>query len=47
VYELICIKVEQAMERRRSSLSTLRRLEKFAQAREQARQLEEEREATD
>ncbi len=47
VYELICIKVEQAMERRRSSLSTLRRLEKFAQVREQTRQLEEERAAMD
>ena len=46
VYELICIKVEQAMERRRSSLSTLRRLEKFAQAREQSRQLAEESQET-
>jgi DNA-binding NtrC family response regulator len=34
VYELICIKIEQAMERRRSSLSTLRRLEQFARIRE-------------
>jgi DNA-binding NtrC family response regulator len=34
VYELICIKIEQAMERRRSSLSTLRRLEQFARFRE-------------
>lgn len=34
VYELICIKIEQAMERRRSSLSTLRRLEQFARYRE-------------
>jgi DNA-binding NtrC family response regulator len=34
VYELICIKIEQAMERRRSSLSTLRRLEQFAKFRE-------------
>ena len=30
VFELICIKVEQALERRRSSLSTVRRLEQFA-----------------
>ena len=30
VYELICIKIEQALERRRSSLSTVRRLEQFA-----------------
>ncbi len=30
VYELICIKVEQALDRRRSSLSTVRRLEQFA-----------------
>lgn len=35
VYELICIKVEQAMERRRSSLSTLRRLEHFSRVRQQ------------
>lgn len=34
VYELICIKIEQAMERRRSSMSTLRRLEQFARLRE-------------
>lgn len=34
VYELICIKIQQAMERRRSSLSTLRRLEQFARYRE-------------
>ncbi len=34
VYELICIKIEQAMERRRSSLATLRRLEQFARYRE-------------
>ena len=33
VYELICIKIEQAMERRRSSMSTLRRLEQFARLR--------------
>ena len=31
VYELICIKVDQALERRRSSLSTLRKMENFAQ----------------
>jgi DNA-binding NtrC family response regulator len=30
VYELICIKIEQALERRRSALSTVRRLEQFA-----------------
>ena len=30
VYELICIKIEQALERRRSALSTVRRLESFA-----------------
>jgi DNA-binding NtrC family response regulator len=42
VYELICIKVEQAMERRRSSLSTLRRLEHFARARERSRELDAE-----
>jgi DNA-binding NtrC family response regulator len=30
VYELICIKIEQALERRRTSLSTVRRLEQFA-----------------
>jgi DNA-binding NtrC family response regulator len=30
VYELICIKIEQALDRRRSSLSTVRRLESFA-----------------
>ena len=34
VYELICIKIEQAMERRRSSMSTLRRLEQFARLRD-------------
>jgi len=34
VFELICIKVEQAMERRRSSLSTLRRLEQFSKFRD-------------
>ena len=31
VYELICIKVDQALERRRSSLATLRKMEHFAQ----------------
>jgi DNA-binding NtrC family response regulator len=30
VYELICIKLEQALDRRRSSLSTVRKLEQFA-----------------
>ena len=30
VFELICIKVEQALDRRRSSLSTVRKLEQFA-----------------
>src|SRR5688572_32929591 len=30
VYELLCIKTEQAVERRRSALSTVRRLEQFA-----------------
>lgn len=30
VYELICIKIEQALERRRSSLSTVRRLENLS-----------------
>lgn len=34
VYELICIKIEQAMERRRASMSTLRRLEQFARLRD-------------
>jgi DNA-binding NtrC family response regulator len=34
VFELICIKVDQALERRRSSLSTLRRLEQFSKLRE-------------
>jgi DNA-binding NtrC family response regulator len=34
VFELICIKIEQAMERRRASLSTLRRLEQFARYRD-------------
>jgi DNA-binding NtrC family response regulator len=34
VYELICIKIEQAMERRRTTLSTLRRLEQFARYRD-------------
>jgi DNA-binding NtrC family response regulator len=38
VYELICIKIEQAIDRRRSSLSTVRRLEQFAQF-QQARDL--------
>ncbi len=30
VYELICIKIDQALDRRRSSLSTVRKLEQFA-----------------
>ena len=30
VYELICIKIEQALERRRTALSTVRRVEQFA-----------------
>ena len=34
VYELICIKIEQAMERRRASLFTVRRLEQFARYQE-------------
>ncbi len=34
VYELICIKIEQALERRRSSMSTVRRLEHFANLQE-------------
>lgn len=34
VYELISIKIEQALERRRSSLSTVRRLENFAKVRD-------------
>ncbi len=34
VYELICIKIEQALERRRSSLATVRRLEQFSQFRD-------------
>ena len=34
VYELICIKIEQALERRRSALATVRRLEQFSQFRD-------------
>lgn len=34
VYELISIKIEQALERRRSSLATVRRLENFAKVRD-------------
>lgn len=34
VYELVCIKVDQALERRRSSLSTLRKMEHFAKVRD-------------
>ncbi len=33
VYELICIKIDQALERRRSSLATLRKMEHFADVR--------------
>jgi DNA-binding NtrC family response regulator len=35
VYELICIKIEQALDRRRSSLSTVRKLEQFARFQDQ------------
>jgi len=38
VYELICIKIDQAMERRRASLSTVRRLEQFARYQEMQEQ---------
>ncbi len=34
VYELVCIKVDQALERRRSSLATLRKMEQFAKGRD-------------
>ena len=34
VYELICIKIDQALDRRRSSLSTVRKLEQFARFQE-------------
>ena len=34
VFELICMKVEQALDRRRSSLSTVKRLESFAKFRD-------------
>jgi len=33
VYDLICIKIDQALERRRSSLTTLRKLEQFSKIR--------------
>jgi DNA-binding NtrC family response regulator len=33
VYELICIKVDQALDRRRSSLATLRKMEQFSKGR--------------
>ncbi|MDQ3814203.1 MAG: response regulator [Armatimonadota bacterium] len=33
VYNLICLKIEQALERRRSSLTTLRKLEQFSKIR--------------
>lgn len=32
VYELVCIKVDQALERRRASLATLRKMEQFSKA---------------
>jgi len=31
VYELLCLKIQQAVERRRSAVSTVRRLEAFTQ----------------
>jgi DNA-binding NtrC family response regulator len=34
VYELVCIKVDQALERRKSSLATLRKMEQFAKGRD-------------
>ncbi len=34
VYELVCIKVDQALERRRSSLATLRKMEQFSKGRD-------------
>ena len=34
VYELLCIKVQQAVERRRSAVETVRRLEAFTQSRQ-------------
>jgi DNA-binding NtrC family response regulator len=37
VYELICIKIEQALDRRRSSLSTVRKLEQFARIQDKRR----------
>jgi DNA-binding NtrC family response regulator len=37
VYELICIKIEQALDRRRSSLSTVRKLEQFARVQDKRR----------
>lgn len=33
VYELLCVKVQQAVERRRSAVETVRRLEAFSKAR--------------
>ena len=38
VYELICIKIEQALDRRRSSLSTVRKLEQFAKFQDKRRE---------
>jgi DNA-binding NtrC family response regulator len=38
VYELICIKIEQALDRRRSSLSTVRKLEQFARFQDKRRE---------
>ena len=35
VYELLCLKVQQAVERRRSAVDTVRRLEAFTKSREQ------------
>ena len=36
VFELLCLKVQQAVERRRSAVDTVRRLESFTQARMEA-----------
>ena len=35
VYELLCLKVQQAVERRRAAVETVRRLEAFTKSREQ------------
>ena len=37
VFELICIKIDQALDRRRSSLSTVRKLEQFARFQDKRR----------